>query len=146
MVNCTSTNLQKAGRNEDDMADKEWVSKGESVGEEYSCIPAGGWLEYTHAGNDAEVAGMVGWKVEIVPRLRNRTGHVMYGWYTAHWHRQIPSNGWSLGIVRYLYPAACIYILSELTHQLKRYHNLGRAAWKRTSFQQPCTVWVWLSS
>jgi len=142
MVNCTSTNLKKAGRDGEDMAHKVWVSEGESVGGEYSCIPAGEWLEYTHAGDDGEVAGMVGGMVEIVPRLWKRAGHVMYGWYTAHWLQQIPSNRRSLDILCYQYLAACIYILSEWTHQLKRYHDLGRAAWKGTCVQLLCTVSV----
>jgi len=97
MVKCAGTNLQNAGREEEDLVDRGWVSEGESEGEEDSLIPAGGLLEDMHAGDDGEVAGMAGRKVEIVTRSGRRAGRVIYGWYTARGRERIPGHGRSLG-------------------------------------------------
>jgi hypothetical protein len=79
MVKCAGTNFQKAGSDEEeDLVDEGWVSEGESEGEEDSLIPAGGLLEDMQAGDDGEVAGMVGRKVEIVTRSGRRAGCVIY--------------------------------------------------------------------
>jgi hypothetical protein len=79
MVKCAGTNLPKAESYEDkDLVDEEWVSEGESEGEEDSCIPASGLFDDLQARDDGEVAGMVGMKVEIVTRSGRRAGRVIY--------------------------------------------------------------------
>jgi len=79
IVKCASTNVQKAGSDEEeDLVDERWVSKEESDGEEDSLIPAGGLLEDCQAGEDGEVAGRVGRKVEIVTRSGRRAGRGTY--------------------------------------------------------------------
>ena len=79
MVKCAGTNLQKAGSDEEeDLVDEQLVAKGESEGEEDSLIPDGGLLKDMQAGDDGEVAGMVGRKVEIVTRPGSRAGRVIY--------------------------------------------------------------------
>jgi len=101
MVKCAGTNFQKAGSNEEeDLVDEGWVSEGESEGEEDSLIPAGELLEDMQAGDDGEVAGMVGRKVEIVTRSGRRAGGVIYSWYNARGRERNPGHGRSLGTLR----------------------------------------------
>jgi len=101
MVKCAGTNFQKAGSDEDkDLVDEGWVSEGESEGEEDSLIPAGGLLEDMQAGDDGEVAGMVGRNVEIVTRSGRRAGRVIYSGDHAHGHEWNPGHGWSLCTLR----------------------------------------------
>jgi len=76
---CAGKNLQKAGSDEEeDRVDAGRVSVGETEGEDDSLIPAGGLLDDMLAGNDGEVAEMVGTQVEIVTRSGRRAGCVDY--------------------------------------------------------------------
>ena len=79
VVKCAVTNIQKAGREEEEnLVDEGWVSEGESEGKEDSLIPAGGLLEDMLTGDDGELARIVGRKVVIVTRPQRRTECVIY--------------------------------------------------------------------